>query len=72
VPGASAYFLGSAVTYSIEAKRSIVHVSAETLAGPGPVSRECAAEMASGARRVFGADLAERGACTPQNRQRAR
>jgi nicotinamide-nucleotide amidase len=58
VPGASAYFLGSAVTYSIEAKRSILHVSAETLAGPGPVSRECAAEMAAGARRVFGADVA--------------
>jgi nicotinamide-nucleotide amidase len=57
VPGASAYFLGSAVTYSIEAKRSILHVSAETLAGPGPVSRECAAEMASGARRLFGADV---------------
>jgi nicotinamide-nucleotide amidase len=58
VPGASAYFLGSAVTYSIEAKRSILHVSAETLAGPGPVSRECAAEMAAGARRLFGADVA--------------
>jgi nicotinamide-nucleotide amidase len=58
VPGASAYFLGSAVTYSIEAKRSILHVSSETLAGPGPVSRECAAEMAAGARRLFGADVA--------------
>jgi nicotinamide-nucleotide amidase len=58
VPGASSYFLGSAVTYSTEAKRSILGVSASTLDGPGPVSRECAAEMASGARRVFGADLA--------------
>jgi nicotinamide-nucleotide amidase len=58
VPGASAYFLGSAVTYSIEAKRSLLDVSRATLDGPGPVSRECAAEMASGARRVFGADLA--------------
>jgi len=58
VPGASAYFLGSAVTYSIEAKRAILHVSAETLAGPGPVSRECADEMAAGARRLFGADVA--------------
>lgn len=58
VPGASAYFLGSAVTYSIEAKRSLLGVSRATLDGPGPVSRECAAEMASGARRVFGADLA--------------
>jgi PncC family amidohydrolase len=58
VPGASSYFLGSAVTYSPEAKRSILGVSASTLDGPGPVSRACAAEMASGARRVFGADLA--------------
>ena len=58
VAGASAYFLGSAVTYSIEAKRSILGVSESTLDGPGPVSRECAAELASGARRVFGADLA--------------
>ena len=58
VPGASVYFLGSAVTYSLEAKRSILGVSDATLTGPGPVSAECAAEMAAGARRVFGADVA--------------
>jgi nicotinamide-nucleotide amidase len=58
VPGASSYFLGSAVTYSNDAKRTILGVSASTLADPGPVSRACAAEMASGARRAFGADLA--------------
>ncbi|HEX5903193.1 MAG TPA: competence/damage-inducible protein A [Actinomycetota bacterium] len=58
VPGASAYFLGSAVTYSLEAKRSVLGVSDATLQGPGPVSPECAAEMAAGARRVFGADIA--------------
>jgi nicotinamide-nucleotide amidase len=58
VPGASSYFLGSAVTYALGTKRSILHVSAETLDGPGPVSRECAAEMAAGARRLFGADIA--------------
>lgn len=57
VPGASAYFLGSAVTYSVEAKRSLLGVSSQTLDGPGAVSRECAAEMATGARRVFGAAL---------------
>ncbi|HZD16533.1 MAG TPA: competence/damage-inducible protein A, partial [Actinomycetota bacterium] len=48
VPGASAYFLGSAVTYSEEAKRSILGVSAGTLETAGPVSRACAAEMAGG------------------------
>jgi nicotinamide-nucleotide amidase len=58
VPGASAYFLGSAVTYAAAAKRSVLGVSEATLSGPGPVSRECAAEMAAGARRAFGADVA--------------
>ena len=58
VAGASSYFLGSAVTYSTDAKREILGVSSSTLDGPGPVSRACAAEMASGARRVFGADIA--------------
>ena len=58
VPGASSYFLGSAVTYGLDAKRTLLHVSDETLDGPGPVSRECAAEMAAGARRLFGSDVA--------------
>jgi nicotinamide-nucleotide amidase len=58
VPGASTAFLGSAVTYSPEAKRTILGVSGETLEREGPVSRACAAEMALGARRLFGSDLA--------------
>jgi PncC family amidohydrolase len=36
----------------------VLGVSAETLEGPGPVSEECAREMAVGARRLFGSDLA--------------
>jgi nicotinamide-nucleotide amidase len=67
-PGASDYLLGSAVCYSIEAKGQILGVSQETIHGPGVVSRECAAEMAAGARRLFGADvtLSTTGAAGPE------
>jgi len=58
VAGASAYFRGSAVVYSAEAKHAVLGVSRETLDGPGVVSAECAREMATGARRLFDADLA--------------
>jgi nicotinamide-nucleotide amidase len=58
VPGASAAFVGAAVVYTETAKREILGVRAETIAGPGVVSRECALEMAAGARDLFGADLA--------------
>ena len=57
-PGASDYFLGSAVTYTEDAKRQVLGVSEETLRGPGVVSEECVREMAAGARRLFGADVA--------------
>ena len=68
VPGASEYFLGSAVCYSPMAKRTILGVSQETIDGPGVVSAECAREMAWGARRLFGADIAVAltGAAGPQ------
>jgi nicotinamide-nucleotide amidase len=58
VPGASKHFVGSAVVYTADAKHAVLGVSRETLDGPGPVSEACAREMAGGARRVFGADLA--------------
>lgn len=58
VPGASAVFLGGAVTYSLGAKRTILGVSGDILEREGPVSRACAAAMAAGARRLFGSDLA--------------
>jgi nicotinamide-nucleotide amidase len=58
VPGASAYFIGSAVVYTNEAKQQVLGVMARTLAEEGAVSQGCAREMAAGARKLFGADLA--------------
>jgi nicotinamide-nucleotide amidase len=58
VPDASKHFSGSAVCYSPEAKRDVLGVSTETIEGPGTVSEECAREMARGALRLFGADVA--------------
>ena len=57
-PGASEYFLGSAVTYTAVAKHDVLGVTQETIDGPGVVSEECAREMAQGARKLFGADVA--------------
>jgi nicotinamide-nucleotide amidase len=58
VPGASDYFVGSAVVYTADVKRDLLGVSPATIAGPGVVSEACAREMATGARRMFGSDLA--------------
>lgn len=58
VAGASDYFLGGIVAYSNDAKVKLLGVSLETLATRGAVSAECAREMAEGARRALGADLA--------------
>ncbi len=52
VPGASAWFRGSVVSYASEVKRDLLGVP------PGPVvSAEAARAMADGARRVLGADI---------------
>ena len=56
--GSSNYFLGSIVSYANSAKQSLLGVPAGVLETRGAVSTECAAAMAEGARRVFGADLA--------------
>lgn len=58
VPGSSGYFLGSAVCYAYSAKENILGVRHATLLAHGAVSAETAAEMAQGARRLFGADIA--------------
>jgi nicotinamide-nucleotide amidase len=62
VPGSSDYLLASLVTYSNEAKASLLGGGqAESLrhliSRHGAVSAECAAAMAEGARRVCGADI---------------
>ncbi len=57
-PGASEFYLGCEVTYSNQAKEQILGVSHETLMEHGAVSEETAKEMAAGARRVFGSDIA--------------
>ncbi|MEC8929691.1 MAG: competence/damage-inducible protein A [Verrucomicrobiota bacterium] len=58
VPGASAVFLAGLVTYSNEAKQTILGVKAATLAAHGAVSEETAREMAEGARVLYGTDYA--------------
>jgi PncC family amidohydrolase len=58
VAGSSDYFLGSAVTYANRAKQGLLGVRPETLLAHGAVSAETAAEMAQGARRIFGAEIA--------------
>jgi PncC family amidohydrolase len=58
VAGSSDYFLGGVVSYAYTAKEGILGVHQETLMTHGAVSREAAAEMAQGARRLFGADIA--------------
>ncbi|MBM3674597.1 MAG: competence/damage-inducible protein A [Actinobacteria bacterium] len=52
VPGASRTFRGSVASYATDVKRSLLGVTAEHV-----VSKECAEQMADGARRALGADV---------------
>lgn len=52
VPGSSAYFLCSAVTYANEAKVNILGVSPDTLKQVGAVHERTVTEMAVGVRRI--------------------
>ncbi len=62
VPGSSAYFLGGVVSYSNDAKVSLLGVTPHTLQTHGAVSEAVAREMAEGARERFAADYTV--ACT--------
>ena len=57
VPGASAAFLGSCVTYTGEVKQALVGVCEETLRTYSEVSEETAREMARGVKQRLGADV---------------
>lgn len=58
VPGSSEYFMGSIVTYSYQAKASLLGVSWDTLHAHGAVSRETVLEMARGARKALDVSIA--------------
>lgn len=57
-PGVSDSLLLGVVTYSNQAKREILGVQAKTLEQYGAVSEQTAKEMAAGALRISGADVA--------------
>ncbi len=56
--GASRMLSGGVVCYTNEIKKSVLGVSDEIISKHTEVSGECAAEMAEGARRISGADIA--------------
>jgi nicotinamide-nucleotide amidase len=58
LPGASAYFAGSVVAYSNEAKAELLGVEPELIEARGAVSPEVAEAMSRGALERFGADVA--------------
>lgn len=57
VPGSSAYFNGSVVSYANQIKEDVLGVKAETLASMGAVSEETVIQMAKGALSVLSADF---------------
>jgi len=57
VPGSSAYFQGSVVSYSNDVKVSQLGVSPDTLATVGAVSEETIRQMAEGVRKALKTDV---------------
>ena len=57
IAGSSEYLVGSAVTYTNEAKHKLLDVQETTLTSYGAVSEQTACEMAQGVRKLFGSDF---------------
>lgn len=58
IAGSSEMFLGGVISYANSVKHGVLGVKSETLSTVGAVSSETAAQMADGARRLTGADIA--------------
>ena len=58
VPGASAAYVGGVVSYATPLKQQLLGVTPDLVRRHGVVSAQCAEQMATGARRLLGADLA--------------
>jgi nicotinamide-nucleotide amidase len=56
IPGSSAYYLGSLITYSYDLKTKLAGVNSETLLKYGAVSMETVIEMARGGKQSLGVD----------------
>jgi len=67
VPGSSNYLRGTVVPYHNDLKQQVLGVSSATLAQHGAVSEETVREMATGVKKLFGADygLASSGIAGP-------
>lgn len=67
VPGASAYYLGGTVVYTIEARRALLNIADEVLKGMTPLSEDyvalCAQSMRTNLQSTWG--IAELGATGP-------
>lgn len=57
IAGSSEYLVGSAVTYTNDAKQRLLGVQEATLGSYGAVSEQTACEMAQGVRKLFGSDF---------------
>ena len=58
ISGSSEVFLGSIISYSNQVKQDILKVNNQTITEYGPVSRQCAIEMAHGLQNIIKPDIA--------------